>query len=126
MHNIMSKNHVLRLTAAVVFVAWSLTVSAQKTVERDPVPMPTVSADTLIKHVMELSSESYRGRLAGSDGFNSAADYAGHVLARYGLVRRPLSRWNATKWRTASSTYTVPAPRTSACSPSATSSAVPA
>lgn len=53
--------------------------------ERKPVPMPTVSNDTLIKHVMELSSETYQGRMAGSQGYNKALSYVEKVLARYGV-----------------------------------------
>ena len=47
--------------------------------------MPTVHQDTLMKHVMELSSETYRGRLAGTEGYDRAVRYVKSVLQRYGL-----------------------------------------
>ena len=58
--------------------------NAQK-VQRDPVPMPEVNTDTLMKHVRELSSETYQGRLAGSAGYDRAVRYAKRVLAAYGM-----------------------------------------
>lgn len=94
----MNKKLILCLMMAMLATAMPAFVTAQRgkaktVVERDPVPMPTVSTDTLIKHVMELSSETYRGRLAGSDGFDRAADYSGRVLARYGLKPMPSARF---------------------------------
>ena len=89
----MIKNLSFRLMTVLLLAAMPTAAIAQRgskvAVERDPVPMPVVSSDTLIKHVMELSSETYRGRLAGSDGFAQAADYAGRVLASYGLKPVP-------------------------------------
>lgn len=73
--------------AAALFLSAGL-LSAQpqgQEVKRDEVPMPTVHQDTLVKHVMELSSETYRGRLAGTDGYNRAMRYVQRVLSRYGV-----------------------------------------
>ena len=53
--------------------------------ERKPVPMPTVCTDTLVKHVMELSSEGYQGRMAGSEGYDMALRYVKRVLSSYGV-----------------------------------------
>ena len=53
-------------------------------VKRDAVPMPTVNTDSVMKHIIELSSETYEGRMAGSAGFDRAADYVGRVMEQYG------------------------------------------
>ncbi len=44
-----------------------------------------VNQDTLMKHVIELSSERYHGRLAGTDGYTAAERYVIKVLKSYGL-----------------------------------------
>ena len=88
-----SKNRIMGVLTALLLLSSSQATMAQVKVEREATPMPTVSIDTMIKHVMELSSESYRGRLSGSDGFDRAADYAGRVLARYGLKPVPSARF---------------------------------
>ncbi|MBP3740486.1 MAG: M28 family peptidase [Bacteroidales bacterium] len=82
----MGKKHFMTIAAALFLGAGLL--SAQRPgeqVKRDEVPMPTVHQDTLMKHVMELSSETYRGRLAGTEGYNRAVRYVKSVLQRYGL-----------------------------------------
>ena len=61
-----------------------LPARAQET-KRDEVPMPTVHQDSLMKHVTELSSETYQGRLAGTEGYNRAVRYVQRVLKTYGL-----------------------------------------
>ena len=61
-----------------------LPARAQET-KRDEVPMPTVHPDSLMKHVTELSSETYQGRLAGTEGYNRAVRYVQRVLKTYGL-----------------------------------------
>ena len=43
------------------------------------------SLDTLMNHVRRLSSARFEGRLAGTEGFDAAAQYVTHVLARYGV-----------------------------------------
>lgn len=53
--------------------------------QRVAVPVPLVSTDSLMKHIVELSSETYEGRLAGSRGFDAAVAYVERVLARYGV-----------------------------------------
>ncbi len=74
---------VLRLWAAALpLMAVIPATSAQ---ERDPVPMPTVNTDTVMRHIIELSSETYEGRLAGSEGYAKAAQYVERVLRRYGV-----------------------------------------
>ena len=82
----MGKKHFMTIAAALFLGAGLL--SAQRPgeqVKRDEVPMPTVHQDTLMKHVMELSSETYRGRLAGTEGYDRAVRYVKSVLQRYGL-----------------------------------------
>lgn len=51
----------------------------------DPLPVPAVSTDTLMKHIVELSSETYQGRLSGTRGHERAMAYVGRVLDGYGL-----------------------------------------
>ena len=74
----MNKKYVLSAFLALI----ATFVGAQ---ERKPVPMPTVSTDTLVKHVMELSSETYGGRMAGSEGYGLALEYVAGVLKSYGV-----------------------------------------
>lgn len=82
----MGKKHFLTIASA-LFLGVGL-LSAQnegQQVKRDEVPMPTVHQDTLVKHVMELSSDTYRGRLAGTEGYDRAVRYVQRVLRRYGV-----------------------------------------
>lgn len=44
-----------------------------------------VNQDSLMKHVIELSSQRYEGRLAGTRGYDKAVDYCIDVLSRYGV-----------------------------------------
>lgn len=44
-----------------------------------------VNIDTLMKHVIELSSERYEGRQAGTWGYNAAAKYCVEMLESYGV-----------------------------------------
>ena len=53
--------------------------------ERDTVPMPKVNIDTVMKHIVELSSDTYEGRLAGTEGHERAMRYVESVLASYGV-----------------------------------------
>ena len=55
--------------------------SAQK---RDPMAMPVVEEDSIMKHIIELSSDTYRGRLAGTIGYDQAVNYVERVLRGYG------------------------------------------
>ena len=55
--------------------------SAQK---RDPMAMPVVEEDSIMKHIIELSSDIYQGRMAGTEGYDKAAAYVEQVLYRYG------------------------------------------
>lgn len=79
----MRKKQLTTFAAALFLAAWLLPASAQ--VKRDEMPMPTVNQDTLMKYVKELSSDYYRGRLAGSESFDQAAQYVQRVLSSYGL-----------------------------------------
>ena len=51
---------------------------------RDAMAMPVVEEDSIMKHIIELSNEKYEGRLAGSLGYDRAAEYVEEVLASYG------------------------------------------
>ena len=51
----------------------------------DPLPVPAVSTDTLMKHIVELTSETYQGRLSGTRGHERAMAYVERVLEGYGL-----------------------------------------
>ncbi len=78
----MSKNTKLTLLAA---VALMLAAPAAKAQERDTIPMPQVNIDSVMKHIIELSSDTYEGRLAGSQGHERAMRYAERVLKNYGV-----------------------------------------
>lgn len=41
--------------------------------------------DTLMKHVRNLASSQYEGRLAGTEGFDKASEYVYDALSRYGV-----------------------------------------
>ena len=47
--------------------------------------MPVVEEDSIMKHIIELSSETYEGRLAGTKGYNEAVMYVENVLESYGI-----------------------------------------
>lgn len=84
----MGKKHFMGIAAALILGAGLQTAMAQgERVKRDGVPMPTVHQDTLMKHVMELSSDTYQGRLAGSEGYNRAARYVQRAFKSYGLEK---------------------------------------
>lgn len=90
----MSKTINHALAAVVLTLVLGINSVAQ---ERDAVPMPIVNPDTLMKHITELSSETYEGRLAGSEGYNRAMRYVEGVLAQYGVkpfdVKRGEPQW---------------------------------
>ncbi|MBR1792607.1 MAG: M28 family peptidase [Bacteroidales bacterium] len=62
------------LLSFIVGLAFSPSVNAQE-----------ASADTLMKHIRKLSSSFYEGRMAGSTGFDKAAQYVIDVLSNYGV-----------------------------------------
>lgn len=66
----------VKLMLLVAFMALMSQVGAQA---------QEVSTDSLMKHVIELSSARYEGRLAGTYGYNAAARYCIEVLSRYGV-----------------------------------------
>jgi len=82
-------NKKCNLGAAMAVVMCLVCASATSQVatagQREPVPMPTVCQDSVLKHVMNLASETYEGRLAGSRGYDRAATYVEHVLEAYGI-----------------------------------------
>ena len=80
----MLKKHLTIIAAGLFLATLALPAQAQE-VKRDDMPMPTVNQDNLMKFVKELSSETYQGRLAGTEGYNRAARYAKNVLKTYGL-----------------------------------------
>lgn len=51
---------------------------------RDAMAMPVVEEDSIMKHIIELSSETYTGRLAGTVGYDEAVKYVERVLRGYG------------------------------------------
>ena len=53
----------------------------------DPLPVEQVNADSIMKHIVELSSQVYEGRLAGTTGHERAMAYAERVMRSYGLTR---------------------------------------
>lgn len=70
------------MVALVVTGAWT-TVRAQML---DPLPSPWVNTDSIMKHIVELSSDTYQGRMAGTVGHERAMAYAERVLENYGLA----------------------------------------
>ena len=84
----MKKNTLLRRVcglglAAMALISTATPSSAQA--PREPLSMPAVNGDSIMKHITELSSETYRGRLAGTDGYDHAAAYVRRTLAEYGI-----------------------------------------
>lgn len=94
----MSKNKKLTLLAALAVMLTAPVANAQ---ERDTIPMPQVNIDSVMKHIIELSSDTYEGRLAGSLGHERAMRYAERVLANYGVqpVKEEYGRKHADKAR---------------------------
>ena len=72
----------LWLFSAVLAFGWNTTTYGQT---REPLAMPVVEEDSIMKHIVELSSETYEGRLAGTRGYDKAANYVEKVLMRYGI-----------------------------------------
>lgn len=83
----MSKNIKISILAALAMLCAGISANAQQnTAARDTIPMPTVNIDSVMKHIIELSSDTYEGRLSGSQGHERAMRYAERVLARYGVL----------------------------------------
>lgn len=72
------------ILCGILFVALAYIVPATAQ-ERDPVPMPEVNTDSIMKHIVELSSETYEGRLAGAAGHERAMAYVERVLRNHGV-----------------------------------------
>lgn len=68
---------------AMPLLALSPSLRAQQ--HLDPLPVPAVSTDTLMKHIVELTSDTYQGRLSGTRGHERAMAYVSHVLEGYGI-----------------------------------------
>lgn len=73
------------MLALALACGWNLKVQGQT---REPLAMPVVEEDSIMKHITELSSETYEGRLAGSAGYNKAVRYVEQVLSSYGIASR--------------------------------------
>ena len=72
----MSKKGLWMLMAVVVSCQLSV-VSGQT---REPMAMPVVEEDSIMKHIIELTSERYKGRMAGTVGYDEAMRYVEKVL----------------------------------------------
>ena len=68
--------------ATVVMMTTATHTQAQRL---DPLPVPAVSTDSLMKHIVELASDTYQGRMAGTQGHERAMRYVERVLEGYGL-----------------------------------------
>ena len=77
----MKKSLICVLAALTVAGSWTA-VHAQML---DPLPSPWVNTDSIMKHIVELSADTYQGRLAGTVGHERAMAYAERVLETYGL-----------------------------------------
>lgn len=102
----MSKNTKLTLLAA---FAAMLTAPAAEAQRGEGIPMPTVNVDSVMKHIVELSSDTYEGRLAGSQGHERAMRYAERMLATYGAhpVKEEFGRRHADRTRPWQEPFTV-------------------
>lgn len=78
----MSKNIKLTMLTALAVMFTAGVASAQ---QRDTVPLPRVCIDSVMKHIVELSSDTYEGRMAGTQGHERAMRYVERVLAHYGV-----------------------------------------
>ena len=83
----MKRNSIVRTMTSVCAATLLLLSAGQMAAaqERDPVPLPTVCPDSVMKHIVELSSETYAGRMAGTRGHELAVRYVESVLRRYGV-----------------------------------------
>lgn len=52
--------------------------------KREAMMMPVVEEDSIMKHIVELTSEKYEGRMAGTVGYDKAVKYVSRVLKNYG------------------------------------------
>ena len=105
----MIKKGIWILTMALA-CGWNINVQSQ-TIE--PLAMPVVEEDSIMKHITELSSETYEGRLAGTRGYNEAVAYVERVLRSYGVsVSEQLFEVECNEVETASSTFISPARKT--------------
>ena len=82
----MSKKLYVAMFVAAFLVAGGMHANGQKggVLKRDAIPMPVVNTDSVMKHIIELASETYRGRQAGAEGYDMAVAYTSRVLERYG------------------------------------------
>ena len=66
----------------VLALGWTPKVQGQAI---EPLAMPVVEEDSIMKHIVELASDTYEGRLAGTRGYNEAVRYVEQVLQNYGI-----------------------------------------
>ena len=71
--------HYCKRTLVLPFVAFLAMLIPGKVMSQE------VNTDTLMKHIIELSSERYEGRQAGTYGYNAAVKYCVEVLSSYGV-----------------------------------------
>lgn len=77
-------NRMARICAlALPLIAMMPDAAAQR---REAMVMPVVEEDSIMKHIIELTSDTYKGRLAGSQGYDRAAQYVTRILKSYGAT----------------------------------------
>ena len=81
----MEKKRIRRNIMGLCLTALALTCASVSAQDREPVPMPVINPDSVMKHIIELSSETYEGRMAGTRGHERAVKYVENVLRRYGV-----------------------------------------
>ena len=81
----MEKKRFSRIFLRLCLVALPLSCAPLAAQNREPVPMPVINTDSVMKHIIELSSETYEGRMAGTEGHERAVRYVEKVLRRYGV-----------------------------------------
>ena len=64
----MKKNTVRSVVFRLCMAALLAMAPAAHAQQLEPLPVPAVSTDTLMKHIVELASDSYQGRLSGLVG----------------------------------------------------------
>ena len=81
----MKKNTVRSVVFRLCMAALLAMAPAAHAQQLEPLPVPAVSTDTLMKHIVELASDSYQVRLSGTRGHERAMAYVERVLEGYGM-----------------------------------------
>ena len=81
----MEKNTVRSVVFRLCMAALLAMAPAARAQQLEPLPVPAVSTDTLMKHIVELASDTYQGRLSGTRGHERAMAYVERVLEGYGM-----------------------------------------